>query len=143
MVPFDEKKAAALLGHPGESFEDLSPYHLPEVYCLRIRSGAKARGGPFIVRHGEVVTTKGYAIASAWPRRVVMPLHDAPDVSPVAQVTGWSPKMDLWPWYRDRFRTELPVRRAASSCRERRMMPSNRCCRRWSHNTQTCSPGRT
>ena len=43
-------------------------------------------GGPFIIRQGVPVTTKGYATASAWLRRVVMPLAEAPDASAVAQV---------------------------------------------------------
>ena len=85
-TPFDAKKAAALLGHPGESFEDASPYHLPEIYWLRIGSAGNAVGGPYIIRQGVPVTTKGYATASAWLRRAVMPLKDAPDAGYVAQV---------------------------------------------------------
>ena len=45
-------------------------------------------GGPFIVRNGELVTTKGYATASAWLRRAVMPLKNAPEADSVAQVLG-------------------------------------------------------
>lgn len=84
--PFDEKKAAAQLGHPGETFDDVLPYQLPEVYWPRIGSGATALGGPYIVRDGALVTTKGYATASAWLRRAVMPLAVALDASAVAQV---------------------------------------------------------
>jgi hypothetical protein len=85
-TPFDAKKAAAQLGHAGESFEQIAPYHLPEIYWLRIGGGANVVGGPFIVHHGELVTTKGYATASAWLRRAVMPLKEAPAAGYVAQV---------------------------------------------------------
>jgi hypothetical protein len=87
-MPFDAKKAAALLGHPGETFEQVSPYQLPEIYWLRIGSGANVFGGPFIVRNGELVVTKGYPTASAWLRRVVMPMRTAPEAAYVAQVLG-------------------------------------------------------
>jgi hypothetical protein len=96
--PFDVKKAAAALGHPGESFEQIMPYHLPEIYWLRIGTGTNPAGGPFMVRNGELVTTKGYPIASAWLRRAVMPLKETPAAGDVAQVLarydalplGWS-----------------------------------------------------
>lgn len=87
-TPFDAKKAAALLGHPGEVFEDILPYHLPEIYWLRIGTGASVLGGPFIVRQGALVTTKGYATASAWLRRAVMTMKTPPEAAYVAQVLG-------------------------------------------------------
>ena len=88
-TPFDAKKAATLLGHPGQSFEQATPYHVPEVYWLRIGSGDTGIGGPYIIRQGVPVTTKGYATASAWLRRAVIPLKDAPEASYVAQVLGF------------------------------------------------------
>ncbi|HWF85228.1 MAG TPA: hypothetical protein VG222_10285 [Vicinamibacterales bacterium] len=87
-TPFDQKKAAVLLGHPGEAFEEITPYHLPEIYWVRIGSGSNVLGAPFIVRNGELISTKGYATASAWLRRAVMPLKDAPEADYVAQVLG-------------------------------------------------------
>ena len=97
-TPFDVKKAAALLGHPGESFEQVSPYHVPEIYWLRIGTGDSGVGAPFIVHRGELVITKGYATASAWLRRAVMPRKEDLDAGAVAQVLaqydalplGWS-----------------------------------------------------
>jgi hypothetical protein len=96
--PVDLKKAATQLGHPGETFEQISPYHLPEIYWIRIGSGPNAIGGPFIVRDGELVLSKGYATGSAWLRRAVFPLKTAPNADYVASVLaayetlplGWS-----------------------------------------------------
>jgi hypothetical protein len=85
-TPFDPRKAAAQLGHAGEAFEEISPYHLPEIYWLRIGSGANVLGGAFIVHKGELVAEKGYATASAWLRRAVIPLKTAPEAAYVAQV---------------------------------------------------------
>lgn len=87
-APFDAEKAAALLGHPGEVFEDVLPYRLPEIYWLRIGTGDNVVGGPFIVRGGALVTTKGYGTASAWLRRAVMTMNAPPEAAYVAQVLG-------------------------------------------------------
>ena len=60
--------------------------------CRRFTGCASVRievlGGPFIVRNGELVTTKGYATASTWLRRAVMPLKESPEADYVAQVLG-------------------------------------------------------
>ncbi|MGZ3419075.1 MAG: hypothetical protein ACXVEF_07645 [Polyangiales bacterium] len=85
-IPFDTKRAAALLGRPHEAFESITPYQLPEVYWLRIGAGPDLIGGPFIVKDGEPVVFKGYPTAAAWLRRAIMTLESAPDAASVAQV---------------------------------------------------------